>query len=92
MAQKLILKKATFTLPESLLEKLRYLAARKRVPSANAAVREALEQYLARIEKDDFRRDMEAAARDPLFLKDVKMTQTSYGNADAEAARLIPEW
>ncbi|MGB9904893.1 MAG: ribbon-helix-helix domain-containing protein [Desulfotomaculales bacterium] len=92
MAQKSILKKVTFALPESLLEKLRYLATNKRVPSVNAAVREALEQYLTGIEKDDFRRDMEAAARDPLFLKDVKTTQASYGNADAEAARLIPEW
>lgn len=87
-----ILKKVTFALPESLLEKHRYLAINKRVPSVNAAVREALEQYLTGIEKDDFRRGMEAAARDPLFLKDVKTIQASYGNADAEAAGLIPEW
>lgn len=92
MAQKSILKKATFSLPVSLLEKLRHLAASKRIPSTNAAVREALEQYLERIEKDDFRREMEAAAKDQLFLNDVKTTHASYQNADAETARLIPEW
>lgn len=92
MAQKSTLKKATFSLPVNLLEKLRYLAASKRIPSTNAAVREALERYLESIEKDDFRRAMEAAAEDQLFLNDVKSIHTSYQHADAETARLIPEW
>jgi len=50
------LKKMTVALPASLVDKLRTLAGSKRVQSANAAVREAVERYIVDLEREDFRR------------------------------------
>ncbi len=86
------LKKVTFALPEPLLEKLRALTYENRIPSTNAAVREALEQYIINLEREDFRRAMEAAARDPEFIKDLKDTEVAFRNVDKESAEMIPEW
>ncbi|MHB1043963.1 MAG: hypothetical protein ACYC0Q_14135, partial [Eubacteriales bacterium] len=77
---------------EEIVQRLRDLAEKKRIPSANAAVREALENYLTGLEQEEFRREMETAARDPLFLQDLKATQELYRTADAETASMIPEW
>jgi len=50
------LKKITFALPQPLLERLKTLAGENKIPSVNAAVREALEEYVARLEKKDWGR------------------------------------
>lgn len=86
------LKKATFTLPESLLDKLRLYAEKNRVPSANAAVREAIEKYVAELEEEDFARAMDAAAKDPDFIKDNEDVEKDFVHADAETARMMPKW
>lgn len=60
--------------------------------SVNAAVREALEKYIADLEREEFRRSMADAAKDPAFLKDIEDAGKAFDGADRETARMIPEW
>jgi Arc/MetJ-type ribon-helix-helix transcriptional regulator len=85
------LKKMTVAIPASLVDKLRILARTKRVQSANAAVREAVERYVADLEREDFRRAMEIAASDPEFLRDVETVEYDFRHADSESAEMIPQ-
>lgn len=92
MADSARLKKMTVALPASLVDKLRILARSKRVRSANAAVREAVERYIADLEREDFRRAMESAASDPEFLRDIETVEHDFRHADRESAEMIPRW
>jgi len=86
------LKKVTFALPEGLLSKLRTLADNKCVTSVNAVVREAVEAYVAKLEREDFLRAMTEAANDPEFMRDVQETEAAFRFADDESAKVIPKW
>jgi len=86
------LKKVTFALPDNLLQRLRTLADQKRIPSVNSAVREAVEKYVTDLEREDFRRALAEAARDPEFVRDVRETEEAFRHADAETAKAIPQW
>ncbi|MBI3929839.1 MAG: hypothetical protein HY319_30150 [Armatimonadetes bacterium] len=59
--------------------------------SASGLVREAISRYLLHLENEQAFRDMEEAARDPLFLADLDETMRAFEQADAETARMIPE-
>ena len=91
MADGARLKKMTVALPASLVDKLRTLAGSKRVQSANAAVREAVERYIVDLEREDFRRAMESAASDPEFLRYVETVGYGFRHADRESAEMIPQ-
>ena len=91
MADSVRLKRMTVALPASLVDKLRVLAGSKRVQSANAAVREAVERYIVDLEREDFRRAMESAASDPEFLRDVETVEYDFRHADRESAEMIPQ-
>lgn len=85
-------RKATFALPETLLKKLKLLANNNRVPSVNAAVREAIEEYIVKLEREEFRNAMEEAAKDPDFIRDITDTEKDFRRLDAETAEMIPKW
>jgi Arc/MetJ-type ribon-helix-helix transcriptional regulator len=86
------LKKATFALPEKTLARLRDLVDGKRVSSANAVVREAVEEYLIKLEREEFTRLMSEAAHDPEFIRDIRETEDSFCNSDKETTKIIPPW
>ncbi len=86
------LKKVTFALPESMLARLRYLVESNRIASQNSAVREAVEEYLTKLESEEFACLMAEAARDPEFIRDIKETDKSFCAADANKARTIAPW
>jgi predicted DNA-binding protein len=92
MAESGRLKKVTFALPDSLLHKLRILADRKRIPSVNAAVREAVEEYVNNLEREDFHKAMADAAKDPEFMRDLQETEEAFQYADAETAKVMTKW
>ncbi|MBS4022121.1 MAG: ribbon-helix-helix protein, CopG family [Dethiobacter sp.] len=92
MAEQEKLKKVTFALPESVLHRLRELVAEKRVSSANAVVREAVEEYIIRIEREEFARSMAEAAKDPEFIRDIREADDSFRDSDAETAKMTPPW
>lgn len=86
------LTKVTVALPTAMVERLRALAASRRVPSANFVVRDAVARYLIDLEREDFRAAMDRAAADPDFLKDVAAVEEDFRHCDAETARMMPEW
>lgn len=86
------LKKVTFAFPDSLLQRLRTLADQKRITSVNSVVREAVEEYVTNLERKNFRQAMAEAARDPEFIRDLLETDEAFRHADAETAKVIPQW
>ena len=84
-------KNFTFTLPVEIVEKLRRYVQKEHLPSLNAGVREALEEYTAKLARDQFRREMEEAGKDATFLADVSETMQAFAGADAEATKRTGE-
>jgi len=78
------LKNVTFSLPENLIDGYRQLARTKQVPSMNAAVREALEDYLTEKRKAELLSEMEKAAGDPLFMEDLTEIMQDFAAVDGE--------
>jgi predicted DNA-binding protein len=86
------LKKVTFAFPDSLLQRLRALADQKRIASVNSVVREAVEEYVTNLERENFRQAMAEAAKDPEFIRDLRETDEAFRHADSETAKAIPQW
>ena len=84
-------KNATFSLPVDLLKRLKEYAKNQDIPSLNAGVKEALEEYSKKIEKEKLRKRMAEASKDPLFMKDLEDSMKAFEDSDAEIARR-QEW
>jgi len=80
-------KNVTFFLPVDLIEKLKECADNDHITSVSAGVREAIEQYVANIEKKAFYDKMREAANDALFMKDLHDSMSAFSASDAESAR-----
>ncbi len=65
------LKNVTFSIPVVLLEKFKEYAREKYIPSLNSGVKQALEEYSKKIEKERLYKTMLEAPMDPLFMKDL---------------------
>jgi hypothetical protein len=85
-------KNVTFSLPVELLEKFKDYAKNNYIPSLNAGVKEALEEYAGRIDKEKLYKQMSEAAKDPLFMKDLEDSMKSFESSDIQTAKGIPEW
>ena len=83
------LKKATFSLPEDVLGSLSEAVARGAAPSKNALVERALARELKELRRQARQALWEEAAKDPLFLKDIKDVEEAFRDADAETAERI---
>lgn len=83
------MRKVTFSLPTALLQELREVVAAGVFPSQNVLVRKAVERELKRARNEWLRKEFQEAARDPMFLRDLKETMAAYETADAETARMI---
>ena len=44
-----------------------------------------------RIREERLRAEFAEAARDPMFLQDIRDTEDAFASADAETARMIPD-
>lgn len=86
------LKNVTFSLPERSLRELKKIVEIGRVKSVNFAVREAIELYTAKIEKENLKMEMQAASKDPLFLKDLNESMESFKTSDRQTAELMTDW
>ncbi|MCL5985968.1 MAG: ribbon-helix-helix domain-containing protein [Actinobacteria bacterium] len=86
------LKNITFSLPEDLMKKFKEYAKKNYVASVSSAVREALEQYSRKIEKERLYEQMREASKDPLFMKDLNESMDAFKSSDNEASRRITEW
>lgn len=81
--------KVTFALPADLVRQMREAVQKGGVASQNALVREALQHELRRLRAAEFEREMEDAARDPLFMRDLEECMRDFRFVDAETARLM---
>jgi len=86
------LKNTTFSLPVKSIENLKEAVKEGYAKSLNSAVREAIELYTAKVSKEALKKEMEAASRDPLFLKDTKELMDDFKTSDKETAELITDW
>lgn len=85
-------KNVTFHLPPELIDKYKVYVKQKYIPSVNAAVKEALEEYSKRIEKEILKHEMIKAAKDPLFLNDLMENMKVFEVTDTESAKEDSEW
>lgn len=83
--------KVTFSLPADLVRQMREAVQKGGVASQNALVREAVQHQLKRLREAEFEREMEEAARDPLFMQDLQECMHDFRFVDVETARLIAE-
>lgn len=90
MAKKL--KNVTFSLPAELLDELKRYVEYDCIPSVNAGVREALEEYALRLKKEVLAKEMEKASKDPLFMKDLEECMKDFDASDTESAGGVDEW
>ena len=85
-------KNITFTLPTDLIDKLKEYARDQSITSLNAGVREALEEYVVKKEKNKFKSEMVKAAKDKLFLKDLEESMKSFESSDNEIYKGGEKW
>jgi Arc/MetJ-type ribon-helix-helix transcriptional regulator len=81
--------KVTFALPAELVRQMRTVVQKGTFASQNALVREALVHELKRVREAEFAREMEEAARDPLFMQDMQQAMDDFQHVDSESARII---
>jgi hypothetical protein len=79
-------KKATFNLHISVLDAMDEVTARGMVPSKNALVEQALIKELKEIRRLERKTLWQEAAKDSLFLADIKQVEADFQHADAETA------
>lgn len=78
----LALKNFTFSLPTDLVDNLKRHVNELQLPSVNQVVREALETRVRELEKEKLKLAMRAAAKDPLFMKDMEECMAAFKYAD----------
>ncbi len=81
--------KATFSIRRELLEAAAAAVARGAAPSKNALIEQALQHELRELRRRAVAAQWVQAAKDPLFLQDIEMTQEAFSSADAEAAEFL---
>ena len=86
------LKNITFSLTENSIKNLKNIVESGYVKSINFAVREAIASYISKIEKENLRKEMESASKDPLFLKDLHRSMDDFKTSDKETAESISDW
>jgi hypothetical protein len=85
-------KNFTFSLPEDLVDKIKGYAQENHIPSINAGVKEALTEYVCRIDKEILSSKMAKAAKDPLFMKDLEDCVKDFDALDSELDREADTW
>lgn len=85
-------KNITFSLPIDLIEKFKEYAKNSYISSMNAGVKEALEEYAKKLEKEKLYQEMLKATKDPLFMEDLKDCMADFAGSDVEATTEAPQW
>lgn len=85
-------KNVTFSIPIELLEKFKGYAKDNYISSVNAGVKEALEEYSKKLEKEKLKKEMMKASKDHLFMQDLEDSMRSFESSDLETARGEMEW
>jgi metal-responsive CopG/Arc/MetJ family transcriptional regulator len=86
------IKNVTFSIPVVLLDKFKEYAKEKYIPSLSAGVKQALEEYAKKIEKEKLYKIMLEASKDSLFIKDLEDSMRDFEFSDTELIRGEREW
>lgn len=84
--------KYTVILPEDDVKKLRSLARSNTIDSINSGVREAVAQYITKLNNITYEKDLMEAVNDPEFIKRNKVIEESFKHSDKEIEELHSEW
>jgi len=76
--------KATFILDEEIMEKGRALVKEKRFKSMNAFIEKAIRDELTALGKEEIKKALLEASKDPLFLADIKEVEKDFVHSDFE--------
>ncbi|MCX5914532.1 MAG: hypothetical protein NTV04_21680 [Deltaproteobacteria bacterium] len=76
--------KATFVLDEEIMEKGRALVREKRFKSMNAFVEKAIRDELTTLGKEEIRKSLLDASKDPLFIADIEEIERDFVHSDFE--------
>lgn len=79
--------KVTYQIDSQLLNTVRNAVGDGAARTMSEFVQEALRERLDRLKRDQIRRRIESAGRDPLFVEDVRETTQAYGSTDEEGLR-----
>lgn len=85
-------KNVTFNLPPELINKYKTYVKQNYIPSVSAGVKEALEEYSKRIDKEMLKKEMLDASKDPIFLKDLSESMKAFEKIDQDTDREEEEW
>ncbi len=85
-------KNVTFNLPPELINKYKIYVQQKYIPSVSAGVKEALEEYSSRMDKEILKEEMLNASKDPMFMKDLSDSMKAFENVDQDTDREEEEW
>ncbi|MEW6102667.1 MAG: hypothetical protein AB1630_02425 [bacterium] len=85
-------KNTTLSLPLEILERFRDYTKEHYIPSISAGVKEALEEYAKKIERERLYKKMIEASKDPLFMKDLEDSMKAFEASDREITKAMAEW
>jgi Arc/MetJ-type ribon-helix-helix transcriptional regulator len=77
-------RKVTYSLPDTLLNKMETAVREGAAPSYSAFVAQAIQDQLHTQKEQRIKEAFAAAGEDPLFLEDVEETMRAFGTADRE--------
>lgn len=77
-------KNVTFSLPLEVIEKLKEYAKNNYISSMNSGVKEAIEDYMKKIEKEQLAKKMVEASKDNMFMEDLEESMRSFEFSDNE--------
>ncbi|MBN1468548.1 MAG: hypothetical protein JW924_07465 [Fusobacteriaceae bacterium] len=77
-------KNVTFSLPIEVIEKLKEYAKNNYISSMNSGVKEAIEDYMKKIEKEQLAKKMIEASKDNMFMEDLEESMRSFEFSDNE--------
>ena len=72
--------KVTYQIDAQLIDAVKGAVENGAARTMSEFVQEALRERLQRLKRDEIRRRIESAGRDPLFLEDVRETTEAYGS------------
>ena len=86
------LKSITFSLPVEYIDKLREYSKNKIIPSMNAGIRDALDNYFKLQEKKRVYEIMKEASTDNLLLNDISESMAAFNCIDEDADGGNEDW
>jgi Arc/MetJ-type ribon-helix-helix transcriptional regulator len=79
-------KKATFVLDEQVMAEAKEIVGKGLFKSINVFVETAIKDEVEKIKRERIRAAIRAAAKDPLFLEDIKEIEKDFEYADFEVS------